>query len=71
MGEENQPNLNQNQIFNGQETNFNVTSGGNDGKKGKNKIALLIVAIVLMVALIAGFVYYFTINNKPEKVYKK
>lgn len=71
MGKEDQPNLNQNQIFNGPETNFNVTSGGKDGKKGKKKTALVIVAIILIVGLIAGLVYCFTINNKPDKVYKK
>lgn len=71
MGEENQPNLNENEIFNGQEANFNVSSGANLGKKGKKKTAVVIVAIVLMIAIIIGLIAYFIISSKPAQIYKK
>lgn len=71
MGEENQPKQNENPIFNGQAANFNVSSGGNGEKKGKKKTGLLAIAIILIVAMIAVLIYYFTIYTKPAQMYKK
>ena len=60
MGEENQP------------TNFNISSGGvNPEKKGKKKIGILIFAIVLIMAIVVGLAYYFTIYTKPDEIYKR
>lgn len=65
MGEENQ-------IFNGQEANFNISSGGeNPEKKGKKKTGIIIFAIVLIMAIVAGLAYYFTIYTKPDEIYKR
>lgn len=71
MGEENQPNQNDNPISNAQTSNFNVSSGGSTEKKGKKKTVLVIVAILLIVAIIAGLAYYFTSYTKPDQMYKR
>ena len=72
MGEENQPNQNENPISKGQTANFNISSGGaNPEKKGKKKTGLLIFAIVLIMAIVAGLAYYFTIYTKPDEIYKR
>lgn len=59
MGEENQT------------TNFNVSSEGSTENKGKKKTVLVIVAILLIVAIIAGLAYYFTSYTKPDQMYKR
>lgn len=71
MGEENQPNQNDNPISNAQTSNFNVSSGGSTENKGKKKTVLVIVAILLIVAIVAGLAYYFTSYTKPDQVYKR
>ena len=72
MGEENQPNQNENPISKGQTANFNISSGGaNPEKKGKKKTGLIIFAIVLIMAIVAGLAYYFTIYTKPDEIYKR
>ena len=72
MGEENQPNQNENPISKGQTANFNISSGGvNPEKKGKKKTGPFIFAIILIMAIVAGLAYYFTIYTKPEEIYKR
>lgn len=83
MGEENKPNEKEEQksqemenhnvesIVNNQTDNIEVASGESTQKKGKGKHVILIVAILLIVAIIAGLVYYFTIYNKPDKMYQR
>lgn len=69
MGEENQPNQNDNS--NKQATKFNVSSEGSIENKGKKKMGLLFIAIVLIVAIIAGLIYYFTSYTRPDQMYKR
>lgn len=59
MGEENQA------------TKFNVSTGGNIENGGKKKTGLLAIAIVLIVAIVAGLIYYFTSYTKPDQMYKR
>lgn len=48
---------------------FNVTSN-NSVKKGNSKLYLLI-PIVLIIIIVLGIMYYFTVYTKPDKIYKR
>lgn len=69
MGEENQPNQNDNS--NEQATKFNISTEGSIENKGKKKRGLFVIALVLIVAIIAGLIYYFTSYTKPDQIYKR
>lgn len=68
MEEENQ---NNSSTSNEQGTKFNVSSERNMEKKGKKKTSLFVIAIILIVAIVAGLIYYFTSYTKPDQMYKR
>lgn len=60
MGEENESS-----------TKFNVSTKGSIEKKGKKKNILVVIGILLLLVMVTGLVYYFTIYTKPEEMYKR
>lgn len=68
MEEENQ---NNNSVSNEKTTHFNVSTGENIERKGKKKTALSVIAIILIIAMVVGLIYYFTIYTKPDQMYKR
>lgn len=58
-------------ISDGQTNNFNISSQEPLKTNGNSKNALLLVGFILIIAIVAGLIYYFSFYTKPEQMYKK